>query len=88
MVSATIGLVAVVLASVTLVAILLIVPLVLVMGAEIRRLAVHRAESVVLARSEGGVANPVVLAVLREMGETTAPTAGATCWPRSSATPC
>lgn len=43
-VSATIGLVAVVLASVTPAAILLIVPLVLVMVAEIRRLAVHRAE--------------------------------------------
>ncbi|MBW3556259.1 MAG: HAMP domain-containing histidine kinase [Actinobacteria bacterium] len=43
-VSATIGLVAVVLASVTPAALLLIVPLVLVMVAEIRRLAVHRAE--------------------------------------------
>ncbi len=43
-VSATIGLVAVVLTSVTPAAILLIVPLVLVMVAEIRRLAVHRAE--------------------------------------------
>lgn len=43
-VSATIGLVAVVLAKVSLTALLLIVPLVLVMVAEIRRLAVHRAE--------------------------------------------
>ncbi|MBW3615873.1 MAG: HAMP domain-containing histidine kinase [Actinobacteria bacterium] len=43
-VSATIGLVGVVLASVTPAAFLLILPLVLVMVAEIRRLAVHRAE--------------------------------------------
>lgn len=44
LISATIGLSAVVLASVTPAALLLIVPLVLVMVAEIRRLATHRAE--------------------------------------------
>lgn len=44
LISATMGLVAVVLASVTPAALLLIVPLVLVMVAEIRRVATHRAE--------------------------------------------